>query len=154
MVLEDPSSSSQPVLSCQQYRPPSLPAWACVKKGIGAVLPKRPPLGSDPRSVLRAGASRNRAPGRAPDLPNRAPGPKIPLPALSRTVPLPRAPDPLPPTLPHLQPALPSTRNRAPGALPNQLGRSLKMSPKKSIFLVFFVFIFIFLALCVGPRAI
>jgi hypothetical protein len=33
MVLEDPSSSSQLALSCQQYRLPSLPAWACIREG-------------------------------------------------------------------------------------------------------------------------
>jgi hypothetical protein len=67
-------------------------------------VPPPPVRTPDPRSererpgtalpaALRAGASRNRAPGRAPDLPNRAPELKTPLPALSRTVPLPRAPD-------------------------------------------------------------
>jgi hypothetical protein len=33
MVLEDPSSSSQLALSCQQYQLPSLPAWACIREG-------------------------------------------------------------------------------------------------------------------------
>jgi hypothetical protein len=28
-----PFFSSQPDLSCQQYQPPSPPAWACIKEG-------------------------------------------------------------------------------------------------------------------------
>jgi hypothetical protein len=75
--------------------PDSLPKFSCTTERTlesGPLLPKRPPPGPDLRFALRAGASRNRAPGRAPDLPNRAPGLKsrsLPCPEPSRSRALP-----------------------------------------------------------------
>jgi hypothetical protein len=90
-----------------------------------------PPPGPDPRSALRAGASRNHAPSRAPALPNRAPDLLFTLPTDARTSTLPLAPGTLPPMLPNLQHSLPNPRNRALGALPNPRGRSPNFGTKK-----------------------
>jgi hypothetical protein len=110
-----------------------------------------PPPGPDPRSALRAGASRNRAltalwPPRTalPTLNSRS----LPCPEASRSCALPIRFPPRSRTC--------RTRSRPPGtatgALPNQLGRSPKMSPKKSIFLSFFlIFFFNFFGFVRGP---